>query len=529
MRNDDESQACLLSAILEGSEDGVLAADRENRLVAVNERFFSVWGVPRPPGPLAALFRSPFDPIYDAVLSRVVAPAHFQEWVRHVLPLMEQVDSGDVPLKDGRTLRGHAIPWRAGNGELLGRIWYFRDVTEVVRSIQTIEASERRYRTAFQTTLDAIAITTLTGGVYVDVNQAFLDITQYSRDELIGRSSLELGIWADTNDRVSFAEKVRREQARVRLEARFRKKNGEIFWGMFSVSPMEFNGEPCLLSITRDITESKAARDELARHRDSLELLVAERTAELSKAKEAAEAASVAKSAFLANMSHELRTPMNAILGFSGLLKRSSLDAAQSDKVDKIIHAANHLMGLIRQILELAKVEGQGVALDNTQFTLGEVADALIAQGQKSASERHLSLRCELSPGIAELPLQGDPARLQAVLYCLLDNALRFTEHGTVDLSFERFFADEANLGVGFSVVDTGIGMPPETVRRIFNAFEQGDSSRTRQYGGAGIGLTLAQAFVRLMGGEIEVESTPGKGSSFSFALVFPRVLPPAD
>ena len=180
-------------------------------------------------------------------------------------------DVCEILLKDGRTLERHSRVLRGIDDRYLGRAWYFRDISDIVNSRLALEDSEKRYRTAFQTTLDALAITTLEGGVYVEVNQAFLEITRYARDEIIGRSSLELGIWADPADRQNFSERLRNEQSRLKIEARFRKKDGEIFWGVFSVSPMELNGVPCLLSITRDVTQNKAAQDELARHRDRLE------------------------------------------------------------------------------------------------------------------------------------------------------------------------------------------------------------------------------------------------------------------
>jgi PAS domain S-box-containing protein len=521
MRNDDESQACLLSAILDGSEDGVLATDRDDRIVSVNERFFSVWGVPRPSGPLAGLSLSPVEPLHDAVLSRVVEPADFQGWIRRVQPLTEQADSGDVPLKDGRTLRGHSIPWRAGSGEPLGRIWYFRDVTEVVRSIQTIEASERRYRTAFQTTLDAIAITTLAGGVYVDVNQAFEDITQYSRDELIGRSSLELGIWADTGDRLYFAEKVRREQARVRLEARFRKKNGDVFWGMFSVSPMEFNGEPCLLSITRDITESKATQDELARHRDSLEQLVAERTAELSRAKEAAEAASVAKSAFLANMSHEIRTPLNAITGMAYLIRRGGLTPQQAAQLDKLVGAGEHLLKVINGILELSRIEAGKIVVAEAPLRVESILENVVSMLHVRAADKHLRLLTQCEPLPADL--LGDATLLQQALLNYAANAVKFTENGSVILRVTLLEVHPDDALLRFEVEDSGIGIEQDVLPRLFRAFEQADNTMTRKHGGTGLGLAITRELAERMGGDAGATSCPGEGSTFWFTARFRR------
>lgn len=397
----------------------------------------------------------------------------------------------------------------------MGRVWFFRDISDIILSQQAKEDSERRYATAFETTPDAIAITSLEDGIYIDVNQAFLDMSGYTRQELIGRSSLELSIWADPLDRQNFSQKLREKKSRLNFEARFRKKCGELFWGMFSVSPMSFNGQPCLLSITRDVTEAKAAQDELASHRDRLEQLVAKRTAELSRAKEAAEAASIAKSAFLANMSHEIRTPLNAVTGMAHLIRRGGLTPTQSGQLDKLENAGQHLLGIINAILELSKIEAGKLVLAETPLNVGQVLDNVLTMLQTAAQAKHLNLASQAD----DLPpnLLGDPTALQQALLNYAANAVKFTDVGNVILRVRLQAEEEDAAELRFEVEDTGIGIPAEAMPRLFAAFEQADNTLTRKYGGTGLGLAITRKLAERMGGTAGASSTPGRGSIFWF------------
>ncbi len=277
------------------------------------------------------------------------------------------------------------------------------------------------------------------------------------------------------------------------------------------------------------LTEIAERDRQLADQRDHLEETVQERTQALSLAKEAAEAASRAKSTFLSNMSHELRTPMNAIIGMTYVLKRHNGDPAQIDKLAKIDRAANHLLQLLNDILDLSKIDAERMTLEQTAFSLpvlaNDVAD-LLAPRAESAS---LHLFVDIDPHLKGLRLLGDPLRLQQVLLNLAGNAIKFTEHGEVRVVARITDQDSESVQVELAVWDTGIGIPPEAVERIFNPFEQADGSTTRKFGGTGLGLPICQRLVRLMGGEIKVVSTPGTGSVFSFVIRLSRAVPLAE
>ena len=406
----------------------------------------------------------------------------------------------------------------SGTAHSVARI---RDISERLQIEAALRASEQRYRKTFETSLDFINITTFADGRYIDVNQAFLDNTGFRRDEVIGFTSVELGIWADATDRARLIDALRRDGECSNLEARYCTKNGEILWGLMSAATMELDGQVCVISITRNITEIKAAQAELEQHRHHLEQLVDARTAELAVAKVAAEAANLEKSMFLANMSHEICTPMNAILGMAALLRRSDVTPRQSERLEKINTAANHLLGIINDILDISKVEAGKLVLDEVPLVVGRLVANVRSILSERAHEKEMTLDvdCDAFPN----DLVGDPQRLQQALLNYATNALKFTEKGSVRLrAICQENADDSVLA-RFEVEDTGIGIDAEIMPRLFIAFEQADKSTTRRYGGTGLGLAITRRLAESMGGEAGVISTPGVGSTFWFTARLSR------
>jgi len=509
--------ASLQQAILDQSPDGILVVDSDDCVISVNDHFFSIWGLALPSNRIDGTMRTPDAPILERALAQVADPETFLRRVRELYANPEQEDACSILLRDGRTIKRYSRPLHDERGTYLGRAWYFRDISDITRSQLALEISEQRYRTAFQTTLDAIAITTLREGRYLDINHAFSEMSGYAPAEIIGRSSLELDIWADPSDRERFRQKRGNDDNLLNFEARFRRKDGSIFWGLFSVSRMEVNGEDCLLSITRDITASKQAEEELANYRKHLEQLVEERTAELSRAKEAAEAASVAKSAFLANMSHEIRTPLNAITGMAFMIRRGGLSAEQNAQIDTQVAAGEHLLSIINAVLELSKIEAGKVTLSETPVRIETIFANVTSMLQARANNKHLELKSEIAP----LPqnLQGDATAIQQALLNYAANAIKFTESGHVVLRARTLDEQAEHVLLHIEVEDSGIGIETEALPRLFSAFEQADNTTTRKYGGTGLGLAITRRLAELMGGSTGVRSTLGHGSTFWFTV----------
>ncbi len=280
------------------------------------------------------------------------------------------------------------------------------------------------------------------------------------------------------------------------------------------------DGKMHFIMLSRDITEQRLISAEIEEHRRHLENMVLQRTCELVEARDQAERLSRVKGEFLANMSHEIRTPMNGVLGMTELLSRDNLSETQRQYVATIQRSGSVLLRVIDDVLDFSRIETGRLEIDSQVFDLQEVLRDIEQLFAASAQSKGLELIIELQHGLHWVRL-GDAKRMTQILFNLVGNALKFTDQGTVRVAVEQ--GEATTDAVVIEVSDTGIGIPFGTQKHLFHAFQQADSSTSRKYGGSGLGLAISRRLAQLMNGDIELESSPGKGSTFRVKLQLPR------
>ena len=426
----------------------------------------------------------------------------------------------------GRFLDNTLYPLFDQDGNVIRLAVFLRDITDQKLAEQALKDGEERlrklyeeskkseeiYRSLLNSSADAVVIFDLEGRTTY-VNPSFTRIFGWTMEEVEGR-------------RIDFVPKSEREATTEVIrsvvwegkpwsdfETKRYTKGGEIL--DVSVSASRHNdheGNPVgTMVILRDITERKRAEGKLAEALQTAKDL-----------REQAESSSMAKSDFVANMSHEVRTPMNAIIGLTELALRSEPSPKMKDYLTKISSSSRNLLGIINDILDFSKIEAGKLDLESVDFDLRDVVGGLTDLLGDAASRKGLEFLAVVGPDVP-CALTGDPLRLGQVLTNLTNNAVKFTEEGEIVVKATLVEKDRHKATIDFSVKDSGIGIEPEKIAKLFQSFTQADGSTTRKYGGSGLGLTICKRLIEMMGGRIRVESEPGTGSTFTFRLELVR------
>ncbi|HSV70001.1 MAG TPA: PAS domain-containing protein [Methylibium sp.] len=496
--------------LAENSPDNIARFDRQGRFVYANPAVARAWGVEV--GRLRGQRASELAPTETHWLHRCERLMH------EVLQGGTAVDaemSGTHADGERHTYHVRVVPERDTAGELAGVLVIGRDITERKRAEEVELQRKQEFRALVDNSPDLVARHDRQGR-RIYANPALTRLLARDGD---GQPCVE--DWSFTHEGTLLRSWLDEAVAsgHIRLgELRYRRLDGATGWLDLRICP-EFgeDGEVVtVLVIARDVSE-------FVSRRETLEAEVRRRTADLEAASQRANAANRAKSEFLAVMSHEIRTPLNGVLGMTELLATTRLDDHQGRLVEAARLSGRHLLALVNDVLDLAKIEASEMRLEAARVAPRRLAEEAAAPFIGTAAAKGLRLSIRVTDDVPA-EVWCDPLRLRQVLVNLLGNAVKFTPAGSVELRISRAApiaaaGDRGPDRLCFEVFDTGIGIQPEALPHIFDAFTQADSSTARRYGGTGLGLAICARLVRLMGGELHADSRPGVGSRFHFAL----------
>lgn len=374
---------------------------------------------------------------------------------------------------------------------------------ELEETLEELYESEEKYRTVVNKLQEGIFMIQDKRMIYV--NKAFTDIFGYKIEELLSMEMTNL-IAPEYRRTVSenYDKRMKGEEIPAQYEIEILTKNKERRYVILNTGVAHYRGKPTSVGSVLDISSIKKIENDLR------------------KAKEDAEKATQMKSMFLASLSHEIRTPLSSIIGIAGVLEETKLTEEQKEYLNVINISGNNLMSLINNILDFSKIESGKLELGKIEFSIHEVVEEVCSVLNLQAEESEVDLSSDIAEKVPKRVV-GDPMRLKQILINLVNNAIKFTKQGSVNIKVQKFDEDENTYRVKFNVIDTGIGVAVEQRNKLFNAFSQADVSIARNYGGTGLGLAISKHFVMMMNGEIGVESKSGKGSNFWFTIVFDK------
>ncbi len=486
--------------LLESADEGIIGVSVDGKMTFVN------------PAACRMLGYSP-DEFEGKELHSLIHYAHEDgsPYPRQDCPMHKSISGGTASHIDSEVLwrkDGTSFPVAYSSnpvhkdGSLVGSVITFRDITDRRRAEEALAESERRTRTILETAIEGVLLVDNDAAILI-ANPALGTILGRPQEEIIGRQIFD---FVDEENQLIFLDQLekRRKGQSGAYEISLQRSDGVNVPCLFNASPFldEKGSKKGSFALVTDITARKLAEEEIRR------------------AKEIAEEATKAKSDFLANMSHEIRTPMNAVIGMAHLALQTELTPKQADYLTKIQRSAHSLLGIINDILDFSKIEAGKLEMESVDFSLDEVLDNVSTVVGVKVHEKELEFLMD-TPLDVPLALVGDPLRLGQVLINLCNNAVKFTEQGEIVISTKLMEKQNEWVMLQFSVRDTGVGLTQEQKGKLFQAFSQADMSTTRKYGGTGLGLTISKRLVKMMGGEIWVESEAGKGSEFIFTAKF--------